>query len=464
MSNNNDFNDDEVINIIENAENSPVDVAHKTEATENQGQALPDTEVLAEGEMPDVIESRDSGNSKRLKMVGLGMSIIILVLLGMGVAFSRYQKNKEINKAQQAEEALKKQQKISDGTKLDIASDQQEIANNDFHTLPPPQGAMVASGVQPTTVTPVQPIAPIQTPQTIRNYDNGSPPPVISRAEPQIPTPTANPTPAPTPSNNVVVTETPVVNNTPIPPTPEELKQQRVLGSGVLAYQGSGKATASAEEKQGDFDKNFKGSVMADGSASKRNNLSMLLAKGATIPCVLKTKIVSDYQGFTSCQVSKDVYSTNGKVLLIERGSMAFGEQKVEMKQGKASVFVLWTKIETPKGVSISLDSPATGSLGEMGVPAKVNTHFWKRFGNSIMLSVIQDAFATIASRAEGNGENTGDNNTTIQNTTRTTQSMAEKALENSINIPPTATVKQGTLINILVARDVDFSKVYRLR
>ena len=468
---NDDFNDlGKIIDETENAQNqNQIENVTDTPLHELPEGALinedENGELVAE-EMPDVnISGRDSGNSKKLKMVALGMVAILICLLGMGVAFSRYQKNKEAQKAQQAEEALKKEQKIGDGTKLDIASDQQEIANSQFQDLPAPAGAVPASGVAPVQAIEPVPVQPVQ-PVTVSNFDDTPPPPRVTRASPIIDTPTQNPTPAP-----VITEEVPNsragngVGDMP-PPTPEQLKQQRILSSNVLAYQGQGKATATAvesDDKKSDFDKSFTSSVMANGQAGKRGNLNLLLAKGSTIPCVLTTKIVSDYQGFTTCQVTKDVYSANGKVLLVERGSKAFGEQKTEMKQGKASIFVLWTKIETPKGVSINIDSPASGSLGEMGIPAKINTHFWKRFGGSIMLSVIQDAFATVASRAEGNGDNTGDNNTTIQNTTRTTQSMAEKALDNSINIPPTATVKQGTLLNILVVRDVDFSKVYRV-
>ncbi|MGD6739552.1 hypothetical protein ACP5PY_25755 [Photobacterium leiognathi subsp. mandapamensis] len=37
---------------------------------------------------------------------------------------------------------------------------------------------------------------------------------------------------------------------------------------------------------------------------------------------------------------------------------------------------------------------------------------------------------------------------------------MASKALENSINIPPTGYVPIGTRLNILVARDIDMSNV----
>ena len=38
---------------------------------------------------------------------------------------------------------------------------------------------------------------------------------------------------------------------------------------------------------------------------------------------------------------------------------------------------------------------------------------------------------------------------------------MATEALKNSINIPPTGYINQGSRINIIVARDVDFGSVY---
>ena len=116
---------------------------------------------------------------------------------------------------------------------------------------------------------------------------------------------------------------------------------------------------------------------------------------------------------------------------------------------------MIWQRIETPKGVSVNVDSPATGQLGEMGVGARVNNHFGKRFGGAIMLSLIQDAISAGTTHLEKDKSKAGQ--TTIENTS----SIAEKALENSINIPPTAIIHQGTLINILVNRDVDFSSVY---
>ncbi|MDI5545511.1 conjugal transfer protein TrbI, partial [Salmonella enterica subsp. enterica serovar Cerro] len=43
-------------------------------------------------------------------------------------------------------------------------------------------------------------------------------------------------------------------------------------------------------------------------------------------------------------------------------------------------------------------------------------------------------------------------------------EDMASKALENSINIPPTGYVLPGTVITVIVAQDIDFSSVYKTR
>ena len=51
-----------------------------------------------------------------------------------------------------------------------------------------------------------------------------------------------------------------------------------------------------------------------------------------------------------------------------------------------------------------------------------------------------------------------------FQNSTRTGESMSEKILEQTINIPPTIYKNQGDLASIYVARDLDFSTVYQLR
>ncbi|MCK9468075.1 MAG: type IV secretion system protein VirB10 [Porticoccaceae bacterium] len=190
------------------------------------------------------------------------------------------------------------------------------------------------------------------------------------------------------------------------------------------------------------------------GHLSDRN---FLLAKGSFIDCVLQTRLDSTVPGMTACVVTRNIYSDNGKVLLIERGSTVSGEYQANMRQGQERIFVLWSRIKTPHGVVINLDSPGTDPLGGAGLPGYVETHFWKRFGGAIMLSMVGDIGDWISNKAS----NGNPNRIQFDNTSDGAQDMATEALRNTINIPPTLYKNQGEQVGIYVARDLDFSSVY---
>lgn len=196
-------------------------------------------------------------------------------------------------------------------------------------------------------------------------------------------------------------------------------------------------------------------------SAQRRGDTSFVLAKGTHIQCALETRIITTQPGFTRCQTVQDIYSADGKVLLLERGSKITGEQTAALVQGQARVFALWNEVETPQGVKVALASPGSGALGEGGHAARVNYHFWQRFGGAIMISLISDLSNNLNNRQKSTSDN--NNTVTYENSTTAAQEMATEALKNSINIPPTGTVNQGSLINIMVARDVDFNSVYEV-
>ena len=453
------------INAAVDADNSisPVNLNEKEQKLIDESKVADDP---ATDEMPSAnSKRRDGGNKKKLQMVLIGMVGFVLVLIGLGTAVARYQSQKEAKRIEEAERTAQEQKQMA-GSTVDITDDQERIANENFKDLPPPVGIN-------------EPVAPLASDTMMAN---NPPPPVSTYQEPTyiepvnptprysepISTPYTPPSPvvqdsgsstggffsAPEPQN--IESEIPVFE----PPLPKGADSSVLVDVNALQ---SGRASAvSQAKKESKVGGNLTPTVLANSSAGRRGDKSFMLLRGATIPCVLKTKIDSTYQGFTVCQLTRDVYSSNGKTLLLERGSQVFGEQNVDINQGQARVAVLWSRVETPKGVVVSLDSPAVGQLGEMGIEAKVNTHFWKRFGGAIMLSLIQDAISAGTTHLEKDKSKAGQ--TTIENTSSTAESMAEKALENSINIPPTATVNAGTVINIMVVRDVDFADVYKLQ
>lgn len=262
------------------------------------------------------------------------------------------------------------------------------------------------------------------------------------------------------------------------PPTPDERK----VGSQLLAFSGansggSNQRTTGEPNGQGGFFMGTGGSeaeraddlgaklspTKVDGTrASLIADRNMFITKGTFLDCALETAISSDVPGMTSCRITRDVYSTSGKVLLLERGSRIVGQYQSGLQRGQARIFVLWTRVETPNGVVVTLDSPGTDALGRSGHSGYIDSHFWERFGGAIMLSLIDDVGTWVANEAAPNDG--GNNQIQFGSTAEAAQNSAGIALENSINIPPTLVKHQGDHINVFVARDLDFRGVYDLK
>ncbi|WP_428198847.1 type IV secretion system protein VirB10 [Aliivibrio salmonicida] len=186
-------------------------------------------------------------------------------------------------------------------------------------------------------------------------------------------------------------------------------------------------------------------------------NRDYLLAKGSYVDCVLNTSMNSTVAGMTKCTLPRDVYSDNGNTLLLERGSEVTGEYQANIKQGQARLFVLWDRVKTNHGVVVDLASSATDSLGAGGVDGQVDTHFWQRFGGAMMLSLVDDLAGYMATSG-------GQNVNNFESSSNEAQNMAAEALKTTINIPPTFHKNQGERIGIFIARDIDFSQVYKLK
>jgi type IV secretion system protein VirB10 len=181
-----------------------------------------------------------------------------------------------------------------------------------------------------------------------------------------------------------------------------------------------------------------------------------LLPKGAFVDCTLETAIDSQLAGLTTCVTAVDVLSADGTIVLLERGTKLVGDARAEVRPGQNRVFVLWNEARTPTGVVADLASPGTDALGRSGVDGAVDTHFADRFGAAILVSIISGAVQAAANRGPSGG-------VAVYNPQASTEILTE-ILRNTISIPPTIKVPQGTRLQVLVARDVDFRDVYALK
>jgi len=187
-----------------------------------------------------------------------------------------------------------------------------------------------------------------------------------------------------------------------------------------------------------------------------------LLVRGTYLRCVLETRIVTDIPGFTSCVVTEPVYSINGRNMLLPKGSKISG--RYDSDANGPRIAVLWDRITTPTGLDIRMASPGVDNLGGAGHPGDYDAHWPARVGAALMISLISDVF-------KYEGETHGPRSTTVSNglviqtpfesnTARTMERLADMALDRSVNRPATITINQGSVVNVYVAKDVDFSAV----
>ncbi|MQX41788.1 conjugal transfer protein TrbI [Sinorhizobium meliloti] len=210
-------------------------------------------------------------------------------------------------------------------------------------------------------------------------------------------------------------------------------------------------------------------SSLADRSAKARQieRIDAMIPEGTLIPGILETAINSDLPGQIRAITSQDVYSFDGRRVLIPTGTRLIGEYQSEVTRGQKRIFVIWTRLIRDDGVSVRLNSIGTDSLGRSGLTGHVDNKWRERFGSAIMLSVVGAGASFLT--GYGSDEAFGDNNSEAQRgeelaretIAETFSDMANQALSENLRIPPTISVSQGERIFVYARQDLDFSAMY---
>jgi type IV secretion system protein VirB10 len=274
---------------------------------------------------------------------------------------------------------------------------------------------------------------------------------------PQLP-PEPAPQPAPRP---IPLMPTPApARPAPVPNGPTLLQRRIAAGNNDA---GNGDASGALAATQKLSTKKLPGDVDSiPTSAQPLPHPDTLMQRGTYIRCVLETRIISDIPGFSTCLVTEPVYSFNGHTLLLPKGSKLLGSYSGGPKGDREAV--IWDRIITPTGIDVNMSSPGIDNLGSTGVPGYYDAHWGKRIGSALLISLLSDAFKYEAAE-HGPRSTTISNGVVTQtpfesNTAQTIQNLANQAVSEAANRPPTVTINQGTVIYVYVTKDVDFSGV----
>ncbi len=191
------------------------------------------------------------------------------------------------------------------------------------------------------------------------------------------------------------------------------------------------------------------------------------LRTGAVIPGILISGINSELPGQITGQVAHDVYDTaTGQSLLIPHGTRLIGRYSSKVKYGQSRVLVAWQRLIFPDGKALDLGlMPGADSAGYSGFNDMVDNHYIKIFGGAFLMSGITAAVEL--SNDSGSKSDDDDDNQRISDVLR--QSLARqigevsaKLIEKNMNISPTVKIRPGYRFNIIVTKDISFTKPYQ--
>lgn len=343
-------------------------------------------------------------------------------------------------------------------------------------------GRIVIQPPAPPPPAPVLPPAPPNPPPTRVADLSGSFPPLSP--------PGAASDPPPPPEDQVVVGDGAAGRDDDDKGRWARLKSPMMVADNGTVGAAANAGSEGAQQVYQDTDANsrFLHAKAAEGvemsHATQNRRIDALVAQGTMIRGVLETAIQSDLPGMVRAVTGEDVWSFDGRRVLIPQGTRLIGEYKSGLATGQTRVFIVWTRVLRSDGVSVMLGSTGTDDIGRTGLTGEVDEHYMQRFGSAILLSIVGGGSQYVSGMGQqanpyGGVVSTYDpatgTTTTMQPNPQAAQgqqiasqavsqnmnTIAGEALQNSLHIAPTINVDQGTRIMIFVRCDLDFSSLY---
>ncbi|MPS81832.1 MAG: TrbI/VirB10 family protein [Achromobacter sp.] len=188
------------------------------------------------------------------------------------------------------------------------------------------------------------------------------------------------------------------------------------------------------------------------------------IREGWIIPAVIQQSLNTDAPGTFRAMVTSDVYdSLRGEHLLIERGTALTGEVSTDVAEGQSRMIMSVNRMDFPSGGRVALGGwDISDRTGAAGIAAKVDDHFWERFGSAFGVAAV----AALAGRYDNSQNvtiNVGSGSSNNGNATSTLTGTAGQALSDTVrqilqrnqSIKRTLTLEPADKINIVVARDL---------
>jgi type IV secretion system protein VirB10 len=189
------------------------------------------------------------------------------------------------------------------------------------------------------------------------------------------------------------------------------------------------------------------------------------LRAGFVVPATLISGINSDLPGQIMAQVSQDVYDTaTGRWKLIPQGARLVGRYSSDVAYGQARVLVAWQRIVFPDGKAMDIGAmPGADSAGFAGFHDEVNNHYIRLFTGAFLMSGVTAGIALSQDRGAGvfGGRPTASSALSEALGQQLGQVTAQ-LISRNLSIAPTLEIRPGYRFNVVVTKDMTFSKPYK--
>ena len=191
------------------------------------------------------------------------------------------------------------------------------------------------------------------------------------------------------------------------------------------------------------------------------------LRAGFVVAATLISGINSDLPGQIMAQIAQNVFDTpTGKYLLLPQGSRLVGSYSSDVAYGQARVLVTWQRIIFPDGKAMDIGAmPGADGIGYAGFNDQVNNHYLRLFGSALLMSAVT---AGISYSQQQN-----QTRTPYSSTPTASSAMSEalgqqlgqvtaQLIAKNMSIAPTLEIRPGYRFNVIVTKDMRFSKPYQ--
>jgi len=184
---------------------------------------------------------------------------------------------------------------------------------------------------------------------------------------------------------------------------------------------------------------------------------------GWEIPAVLEQSLNSDLPGELKALVTSNVYDTaTGQYLLIPQGSRLVGKYDSRVSYGQDGVQVAWSRIIFPDASSIDLDGMlGLDSHGDAGLRDKVDHHYKRLIGMSVLTSMFMAAFAISQNRTQTILAYPTPSQAAETAVGQELSMTGAQMTRRNMNVQPTVKVAAGYRFTVRVNRDILFEAPY---